>query len=404
MPPKTILVTPASDVQREIIALTPGDTLVFADGIYRGGFTVPCTGTLADPITIKAANKWKAVIMGNSASEKHGFSVTGSRIRFDGLHVFGALGDGIKFQASKDSSINGTFNTVQNCWIHHNLSNGIGGHFEDVETMALELINCLIEFNGSHPAYDHGIYVNGSGLKLKNCVIRSNAGWGVHCFGGALTNSVMVNNVISMNGGFANCGGMLLRCPTEGGNNFIINNTIVTNRSYPLAIEAAGVGGPSKIKVINNIIASESRNPSLNIDSTIKNQILEGNACSSPYPGCKTMDYDWRSYFVHYPEHGILWLMNPLNGVGVGINNPFINSGTASHYDAETILDFWGDPRGSVIFIGAFPYKKDLDIEPNAGFRSPWRGGDLYSFSETRAELLIPDIWTLPPTLIRIPW
>ena len=137
MPPKTILVTPASDVQREIIALTPGDTLVFADGIYRGGFTVPCTGTLADPITIKAANKWKAVIMGNSASEKHGFSVTGSRIRFDGLHVFGALGDGIKFQASKDSSINGTFNTVQNCWIHHNLSNGIGGHFEDVETMAL---------------------------------------------------------------------------------------------------------------------------------------------------------------------------------------------------------------------------------------------------------------------------
>jgi hypothetical protein len=404
----SLTINPSDDIQNAINSLKPGDTLVCADGLYHGGISIDenIKGNSSNQITIKAKNKWKAVIVGCGPISKHGISVSGQYINFDGLQILGALGDGVKFQASADpkKADLATNNTITNCWIHHNLSNGIGGHFESVPTMNLSINNCIIEFNGSHPAYDHGIYISGSGLKIKNCIIRSNAGWGIHCFGGYLSNAILVNNAVYLNGGFANCGGVLLRCPEGGGNITVINNTIVTNRAHPLMIEDAGSGGPSWIRIINNIIVSESEQQPLVVSSKVANCIFGKNAGSAVCLGIEPMAYDWRTYFVPNPEKGTLWLREFLAAIGPSVINPLMTGGESSYYDSETDRDFWGNLRTTSPCRGAFAFQRLLDVAPDSDLRKGWRGGDLYSFSNTAASLLVPDMWKLPPVLIGVDW
>jgi hypothetical protein len=60
---------PFATIQHANSVVAPGDTVVVADGTYYGNITLTASGTSGYPITYKAANKWKAKLVGTGSGD-----------------------------------------------------------------------------------------------------------------------------------------------------------------------------------------------------------------------------------------------------------------------------------------------------------------------------------------------
>ena len=256
-------------LDRAVKQLKGGDTVIVRPGLYIGGTTVPgsASGTKERPTVIKSEKKWQAVISGSARSHGLGTTTDCSWVVFDGFEMMGN-DNGI--------SLNGPNNTVRNCWVHNNWAMGISGtNGETVE-------NCVIEFNGSHPHLHHGAYISGDGLQIRNNIVRRNSGYGLHLYP-KVTNSVVANNVVYANG---ECG-IIVTCPHDGsgGNNLIVNNTVVNN---PCGIQ---IPHGNQEKLFNNIVVGKEH--TILIDRDVK-LIADYNLCvpASPLQGPHGMSAD----------------------------------------------------------------------------------------------------------------
>src|SRR5262245_49406374 len=64
-------VTTAPELQSALDAAGPGDEIVLADGIYSGQFNInKASGMAAAPITVRAANRHRAVLAGDNACNR----------------------------------------------------------------------------------------------------------------------------------------------------------------------------------------------------------------------------------------------------------------------------------------------------------------------------------------------
>lgn len=191
-----------------------GHTYVFLPGVYQiGQITLrpEQRGTPQNPTVLKSLRKYKAVLHGSTG---HGFFVQEGAdwVIIDGFEVRCSGIDGVKSNA--DHTV------IRNCWVHHNMGQGIAAH--SVRGTVIE--RNLVEFNGSHIQYNHGLYVSGENLVIRQNIVRLNASHGI-LLGPSAVNCLIENNLSYRN----TRSGILLYCPAGGGQNKIIHNTIVEN-------------------------------------------------------------------------------------------------------------------------------------------------------------------------------
>ncbi len=349
---------PWPSVEHALSQLGGGHTVIVRPGIYRGPFQIAkqFAGTRERPTVIRSEVKWKAVIVG---AEVHVISNGDGCdwLSIDGFEVLGGRYDGVK--------LNGDHNVVRNCWVHNNQAMGVAMH----NKRAGVIENNLIEFNGSHIQFDHGVYADGEELTLRGNVIRHNASFGLHLYP-SIKNSRVENNLVY---GQVRRRGIVVSCPTGGGKNIIVNNTVVEQQQLTIW------KGHGEV-VANNILVSESEEV-LSFNEGTTNILVDYNLSvpKSVRDGPHGVAGD--PMFVDAGK-GLFWLR---------AESPARRKGSAEYAPAT---DFWGRLRkkGQPADLGAMPFVPEL-------LRSESRDRFEYGWTYYRhgAGGTLPDLWLLPP-------
>jgi len=345
-----------------------GHTIVVRPGLYRGPLEIAreYAGTKERPTIIQSEVKWQAIVVGapyHVISNADGCDW----VVIDGFQAQGARYDGIK--------MNGDYNVVRNCWVHNNQAMGVAMHNQTGGVIE----NNLIEFNGSHIQFDHGIYADGDGLLLRGNVVRHNASYGLHLYP-ALKNSVIVNNLVY---GQVRRRGIIVACPEGGGQNQIVNNTVVEDQ--PLTIW----NGNGEV-VVNNVLVAREGEP-VAFNEQTRNVLVDYNLCVplSAHQGPHGVTGD--PLFVE-PGRGLFWLRP---------DSPAIGRGSPEH---APDTDFWGRPRAPdrPPDLGAFPFVPALASKEA---RARWEYG--WTYFRHGEGGTIPDFWAVlepfPPSSSRQP-
>ncbi len=341
---------------------SPGvaNTILFKPGVYNSFTLSPsCNGTAEAPLTIASEIKWKAIIQGNPIG--HGIYLASGTlwIVVDGFEVTGATFDGIK--------VSGNYSTVKNCWVHNNTQMGISMHGRTNGTIERN----LIEYNGTHIQFHHGIYVDGNNHLFNANVIRHNAGNGMQLYP-SISHSVIINNLVYGNRGIYKSG-ILVSCPTGGGQNIIANNTIADNINYGISVWT----GNGEI-VANNIFYGNVNHTSFTATTNIialNNLIF--NPTTSTLSGTGTIYAD--PNFVD-SELGAYWLAQ---------GSPASASGNITYLPTN---DFWGNTYSGLPYIGAFAYRPELVPLTYRTETLGWEDGYGYAHSSSGV-LCGPDYW-----------
>lgn len=210
----TLAATPVStadELRAALRAAEPGSEIVLADGIYAGQYNLTRSGEPGKPITIRAANTWKAVI-DPSGGYGDGLDISATRhVVVDGIRVVGAMMIGIRASAAHNV-------TIRNCRVELCGHQGIFFYGQKVTVTC-----CLVQRNGLTGLH-HGIYFSGTGHEIGNNVIRHNAGYGLHGYGGDVSECLIFSNQIY---GHRDKSGLLI---WSGGGNFVVFNACWDNR------------------------------------------------------------------------------------------------------------------------------------------------------------------------------
>jgi len=191
---ETIHVTPET-FTAALEKANPGDTILMADGSYKGGVEMSRSGTEAAPITIKAESTGAIV----DGGRKDGFVVGGDWVVVEGIRFQNAGRGGIGFLSSPEKP--SEHDTVRNCVF---ADNGVWGLITS-HTNHLLIENC--EAFGSKE--QHGIYFSNSGDDpvIRNNHVHDNNMCGIHMNGdpecggdGIISRLLAEGNVIWRNG------------------------------------------------------------------------------------------------------------------------------------------------------------------------------------------------------------
>jgi len=351
---------PWPSVEYALSKVGGGHAIVVRSGLYRGPIEIgkEYAGTKERPTVIKSQVKWQAVIIG---APYHVISNADNCtwVVVDGFQVQGARYDGIK--------MNGDYNVVRNCWVHHNRATGIATHNQKGGVIE----NNLIEFNGDHIQFDHGVYADGEELTVRGNIVRHNASYGLHLYP-SIKNSRVLNNLVY---GQVRRRGIIVACPEGGGKNVIANNTVVEDQ--PLTLW----NGNGEV-VVNNILVGEGDDV-LSFDEGTENVLVDYNLCvpKSSRQGPHGITGD--PLFVDRTR-GHFWLRPGSPAIGKGSPEQALDT------------DFWGRPREKdrPPDLGAFPFLPALATEEA---RARWESG--WAYHRHGEGGTIPDFWAVlgPP-------
>lgn len=333
-----------------------GNTIVVKAGIYDSfEITSNFSGTAGKSTIIRSETKWLAKICG---AANYGISVQAgcNHITIDGFEIMGAIYHGVELK--------GADNIIRNCWIHDNAQQGINSQGYNNEIIE----NNLVEFNGSHPMYHHGVCAYGDNLIVRNNVVRHNAGCGMQ-FDISLSNSLIEKNLIYSNQGYYQSG-IFVYCPVGGGNNVIVNNTIVDNLTG-LTIS----NGDGEI-IANNVFSSNTTQFSVGVNCVVVNNLLYNPATSFGTGGVYTDPKFVRDF------RGAYWIQ---------VSSPAIGAGNAL-YLPDT--DFWGNNYSGSPYIGAFYYRAELVPIEYCTVTLDLQEGDIYGYAPANpGSLNLPNYW-----------
>jgi parallel beta-helix repeat protein len=242
---------PCRQIRRAIELVGPGDTVLVANGTYKGFNVANHHGLAGSPITIKAQGTSAVIAKTTDRSDNRDtiFITHSSYIVVDGLRSSGANRAAMRIDWSPHV-------TVRNCVFGNNTTWGIFTDFSD---------DLLLENNEAYGSgSQHGIYVSNSGDRpiVRGNRLHDNRLAGVQLNAdlssggdGIITGALVENNVIYNNGaggGAAiNADGLL--------NSIFRNNLIYNNRATGIAIyKSDGALGPKGNKVYHNTIYQAS--------------------------------------------------------------------------------------------------------------------------------------------------
>jgi hypothetical protein len=242
---------PCREIRRAIDLVGPGDTVLVANGTYKGFDVDNHHGAAGSPITIKAQGTNAVVVKTTDRSDNRDtiFITNSSYIVVDGLRSSGANRAAMRIDWSPHV-------TVRNCVFANNATWGIFTDFSD---------DLLLENNETYGSVSqHGIYVSNSGDRP---IVRGNRSHGNRQAGiqlnadlssggdGIITGALVENNVLYNNGS-----GGAAAINADGLQNSVFrNNLIYKNLATGIAIyKADGAQGPKGNKVYHNTIYQAS--------------------------------------------------------------------------------------------------------------------------------------------------
>ncbi|MCZ7647116.1 MAG: right-handed parallel beta-helix repeat-containing protein [Planctomycetota bacterium] len=242
---------PAGNIAATLGKAAPGDTVTLLPGTYKGRLDlVNVKGQPGKPITLRSAEKHKAVI-DLSGNEKNKFKiVSAEHLTLDGLEILGSPAVGLKVDDSKGVK-------VLNCRIHDHILEGV--FFMRCEDM--ELGHCEIFRNGDLKGKENNIdalmsrFVKRGHYHHNDVYGNSSAGFDV----GATQDTVIEKNFIHHNG--ANFSGPGLKLLHEGPKSeegycygtVVRNNIFLDNQSCGVFF-STGSGETGKLHVVHNTI------------------------------------------------------------------------------------------------------------------------------------------------------
>lgn len=339
-----------------LASLGPDVTLLCLDGTYvgpGGGRIQPTiSGTAGHPWTIKAINKWKAIITGSS---QEGFLPANgvSYYVIDGLCASNNPTDGFAQSFGHDF-------TYKNCWSITNSGNGFNFSGSDSNLL---VDSCLAEWNGPFrgelPAaggadHLHGVYLGHQGNTIRNSVFRHNTGYGIQVYDGYpadYVNSNKVyncmtysNNAFGLNStyGITVYGAYGNNMSQNPGTNYVFGNTFLDGAKF----RGGGIG------FSNNIVLPVSWNPN--------NPVVYASP-NAPVPFC---DYNSSIYTLanagaHDTVNADMGLANTNQG-RAWLKSTSINRGTAANGVGGPV-DFFSNNQTTVNDRGAFQYALTLE-------------------------------------------
>ncbi|MEN3940734.1 right-handed parallel beta-helix repeat-containing protein [Prosthecobacter sp. SYSU 5D2] len=284
---------PFREIRKALAVISPGDTVIVADGTYKG-FNAVGIGS-ADTVTTIIAPGRQAEILKTTdrgINDPNNIVVWQcTNVVFDGFRSFNATRAGMRI-------IECSHVTVRNCVFGDNQYWGIVTSFSD---------DLLIEDNDCYGSLkEHGIYVANSGDRpiVRRNKLHDNVASGLRSNGdifqggdGIITGAVYEGNIIYNNG---EIGGAAMNL--DGLQDGIIrNNLIFDNLSTGIAIfKGGGAEGPKGMKVLNNtIILPATARYNLRITDVIgpilvrNNVLYNANTAKGPFSWNTPEDAAW---------------------------------------------------------------------------------------------------------------
>ena len=262
---------PWATVQHADGVAAPGDTVIVADGIYRGDLLLNKSGTPGYPITYRAQHKWGAKLLGTSSGDGSAvIRVTGGHVIVKDFDVTGKDANGIILAYAGTSA---SYNQAIGNYVHDMISpcssnsgsaieTGGGSNYQGIShnDMIGNLVVNITPYKGcpdGHPA--SGLYAEIPYSVIANNIVI-NAGYAIQSWHAASHVAVVGNTIINN-----------LRAITIGAgdapggrtNDYSLVQNNLIYRSRKTAIAETGSTGPHN-RYIHNLVYGGNTNISLN--------------------------------------------------------------------------------------------------------------------------------------------
>jgi len=245
---------PLREIRQALERARPGDTILAADGTYKGFTLNNVHGLPGKPITVKAQGKMVEMLVTTDRPDNRDtiYLNACSHIVLDGLRAIRGNRAALRIEA-------GAFLTVRHCVFGENGNWGIlTSHNDDL----------LVENNECYGSRaEHGIYVGNSSKRptIRGNRSHDNAGCGIHMNAdlgcgpdGIISGAIVENNIIWNNGRRGGSG-----INMDGvQDSTIANNLLYDNHASGIAaFQQNGAQGPRGLKILHNtiIMAADAR-------------------------------------------------------------------------------------------------------------------------------------------------
>jgi len=238
---------PCREIRRPLTFVGAGDTILAADGSYKGFDVDGLNGAPGAPITIQAQGTGAQILVTNDRPDNRDtiFITFSSYIVIDGLRASGAIRAGVRVDQSPRV-------TVRNGVFGNNTTWGIFTDFSD--DLLLENNECF----GS--MVEHGIYVSNSGDRpvLRGNRVHDNNASGIQLNAdlsaggdGIITGALIENNVLYGNGA---AGGAAINL--DGVQDSVVRNNLLYDNHATGIVNYMGDGaeGPRGMRIMHNTV------------------------------------------------------------------------------------------------------------------------------------------------------
>ncbi len=261
---------PWATLSHAISELSPGDTLVVAEGTYPESVAVNVTGSAASPITIRSAANARPVV--RAAGEAAIDVGTGAAyVTLDGLSFEGATGE-----SSTNIYVSGDAHdiTFRACQSRRSARQGF---FSERTTRNVVVEGCSFSDNGGRGPdnLDHNLYVEGTGHRIvNNVIVGAKNGYGIQLYP-ATTNVVVANNTI-----VGNRSGIIVGAEETAATTgvVIVNNIVANNERTGISSYWANAPGSGNIARSNLLF----RNGQGDLDKSGGGLIFHANTIANP--------------------------------------------------------------------------------------------------------------------------
>jgi hypothetical protein len=326
--------SPFLTIQKGVNSARAGDTIVVGNGTYGEAVSITAAGSASAPITLKAANKYGAVLNCQMGCQANITFQSGSAYWvIQGFDISNATNFGILTDSG------GSYTVIRGNHIHHignhydGTTKGICGVFSGTRTGITVDGNVINDvgrtgvLTGSH---DHGIYsYAANNTYVNNVFYNALNGW--HIQGAAGFSGIIANNTFFGPDPYAGKAGQIVLWDPEGA--VTVRNNVFYNPNYA-AIANVGVSFSGACSIDHNIVYKAGGSVSL-FDSTPSGCSITANLMNvDPLlttPSVPNFDFHLKA------------------------GSPAINAGAAV---AGLTADFDGAarPQGAAYDMGAFEY------------------------------------------------
>jgi len=238
---------PCREIREPLTFVTAGDTILVADGSYKGFDVFDVHGAPGAPVTIQAQGSGAMVLVTNDRPDNRDtiFVTFSSDVVVDGLRAFGAIRAAVRVDQSPRI-------TVRNGVFGDNTTWGIFTDFSD---------DLLLEGNECYGSVEeHGIYVSNSGDRpvVRGNRVHDNNASGIQLNAdlsaggdGIITDALIENNVVYGNGIL---GGAAINL--DGVQDSVVRNNLLYDNHATGIVNYMGDGaeGPRGMSILHNTV------------------------------------------------------------------------------------------------------------------------------------------------------